>query len=221
MKLVQPSFVVLTPSDYFDGMLARIEVSGRVCYKSEDRITVESAPAFVSMLIKRGHTAMLEHGGLISVLFHVDRGVANEIVRHRIASYAQSSTRYCDYSKGRFGGEVTFIDARPHLPAKDHDFWVACMGECEAAYLTLRERGVSPQMARSVLPLALKTEIVVSMNPTAWRHFFALRIPATAHPQMREVTMPLLAAFRALVPVLFDDVGEAADVWTTELGDTQ
>ena len=206
MKLVPASWSFDEEPDGH-AILARIERSGRVCYKSEDKITVGSAREFVAMLIKRGHFAMLEHGGYIAVRIICDRGVTHEIVRHRIASYAQESTRFCNYSKAKFGSEVTFIDARPHLPGKVHELWVAMLEGTEERYLTLISMGISPQMARSVLPNATKTEIVVTMNPVAWRHFFELRTPETAHPQMREITRPMLRAFRERVPVLFDDVG--------------
>lgn len=205
MKTIKAYTEIITP---IDGkvILRRIEEIGRVCYKSEDRITNESAPAFVAMLIKRGHEAMLEHVSF-SVKFVVDRGVSHEIVRHRIAAYAQESTRYCNYSQDKFGRELTFIkpcfwDDNPAL----YKLWELAMEMAEAEYLSLVDDGAKPEEARSVLPNSLKTEIVVTMNLREWRHFFRLRTAKVAHPQMREVTRPLLASLQTLIPIVFDDI---------------
>lgn len=206
MRLIPASWT-WEPEPDGDEILRRIERAGRTCYKSEDRITDTSAREFVAMLVKRGHFAMLEHGGYVGVRIICDRGVTHEIVRHRIASYAQESTRFCNYSKAKFGSEVTFVDARPHLPEEAHTQWLGALADAEQQYLALLGRGVKPEIARSVLPNATKTEIVVTMNPVAWRHFFELRTAGAAHPQMREITRPMLAAFRTRIPVLFDDVG--------------
>lgn len=206
MKIINAGFEIEN-KEVFDGMLERIEKVGRTCYKSEDRITDESAPKFVGMIIKRGHEAMLEHGGMISVRFIVDRGVSHELVRHRISSFAQESTRFCNYCKGKFGEELTFI--RPCFWKEDtNEFfhWENEMRNSENTYMALIQMGAQPQEARSVLPNSLKTEIVMSANPREWRAFFKLRTPETAHPQMREVTRPLLDKFKELVPVLFDDI---------------
>lgn len=206
MKIINAGFEIEN-KEVFEGMLERIEKVGRTCYKSEDKITTESAPKFVEMIINRGHEAMLEHGGMISVRFIADRGVSHELVRHRIASFAQESTRYCNYSKGKFGEELTFI--KPcfwELGSNEYSAWYYEMKNAESAYMTLIQMGAQPQEARSVLPNSLKTEIVVSANPREWRGFFKLRTPEAAHPQMREVTRPLLDKFKELVPVLFDDI---------------
>lgn len=206
MKVINAGFVIEN-EEVFQGMLERIEKVGRTCYKSEDKITPESAPTFVEMIIKRGHEAMIEHGGLISVRFIVDRGVSHELVRHRIASFAQESTRYCNYGKGKFGEELTFI--KPCFWKEDTNeyfHWECAMKKAENTYMSLIQMGAQPQEARSVLPNSLKTEIVVSANPREWRAFFKLRVADAAHPQMREVTRPLLDKFKELVPVLFDDI---------------
>lgn len=209
MKLVSASFEILEPDDLgsWNTMLVRIERAARTCYKSEERISVFSAEPLVKKLIGSGHHAMLEHGGDISVRFVVDRGVSHELVRHRLASFAQESTRYCNYSRGKFGGECTFIDARPHLSESEWAEWESALATAESYYLSMLEAGVKPQMARSVLPNATKTEVVVTANPREWRHIFELRTSERAHPQMREVMCPLLAEFRRRVTVLFDDVG--------------
>lgn len=206
MKIINAGFE-LENEEVFTGMLERIEKVGRTCYKSENLITEESAPKFVEMIIKRGHEAMLEHGGMISVRFIVDRGVSHELVRHRIASFAQESTRYCNYSKDKFGNDLTFIDPCFWKHGSDeYSAWFYEMERAEKTYLRLIELGAQPQEARSVLPNSLKTEIVVSANPREWRAFFKLRTSSAAHPQMREVAIPLLEKFKEMVPVLFDDI---------------
>lgn len=204
MKVIKPSYEIISKIDGAE-LLREIERIGRVCYKSEDKITDESAPKFVAMLIKRGHEAMLEHGSAISVKFTVDRGVSHEMVRHRIASFAQESTRYCNYGSGKFGGEITVI-APLGLSVAQYDCWYTTCTIAERGYLAMLNDGLSPQMARSVLPNSLKTEIVVTANPREWRKIFSLRTPEAAHPQMREVMIPLLKELQELVPVLFDDI---------------
>ena len=204
MKVITPSYEIISKLDGPE-LLREIERIGRVCYKSEDKITEDSAPKFVAMIIKRGHEAMLEHGSAISVKFTVDRGVSHEMVRHRIASFAQESTRYCNYGSGKFGNEITVI-APLGLTAAQYDYWYTTCGVIEHSYLTMLNDGLSPQMARSVLPNSLKTEIVITANPREWRKIFSLRTPEAAHPQMREVMIPLLKELQGLVPVLFDDI---------------
>jgi len=185
-----------------------IERYGRTCYKSDDReFSEETAKKFVAMLIERGHHSVLEHGS-ITVRFVCDRGVSHEIVRHRIASYSQESTRYCNYAKDKFGNEITVIDPSTHMNQEQINAWRAAMEAAEAFYFDLIKREAKPQMARSVLPNSLKTEIVMTANPREWRHFFALRAAPPAHPQMRELACPLLKEFRERCPVLFDDVGD-------------
>ena len=205
MKIVKASHEIISPLSGVE-MLQMVERAGRVCYKSEDKITVESAPAFVAMLINRRHEAMLEHGPAIAVKFTVDRGVSHEMVRHRVASFAQESTRYCNYGSGKFGNEITVIEPIG-LEATQYSRWKLTCEWAESGYLALIDGGVSPQMARSVLPNSLKTEIIITANPREWRHILTLRTSEAAHPQMREVMIPLLAELKARVPVMFDDIG--------------
>ena len=221
MRKVNAGFEILTPiSEGGIKELQHIEKIGRVCYKSEDRITEdgESAKKFVGMLIKTGHEAMIEHSSL-SVKFTVDRGVSHELVRHRIASFAQESTRYCNYANNKFGGECTFIDIAPgmHLDTKMknmseeelnavYDEWILAMEDAEKHYMRMLEIGATPQIARSVLPNSTKTEITITTNYREWRNFFKLRVPKTAHPQMREVTIELLKELKTRIPVIFDDI---------------
>lgn len=199
-------------------LLKKIEKIGRVCYKSEDKITNDSCFNFVKMLIKHGHEAMIEHG-VITVKLTCDRGVSHEGVRHRIASFAQSSTRYCNYSDDKYGNQITFIDIRGSIDLdtkmKDlpleaveaiiQEWYDACI-DSERHYLRMIELGATPQIARSVLNNSLMTELVITMNCRSWRNFFKLRSPLTAHPAMRELAVPMLGDFKYMIPVMFDDI---------------
>ena len=204
MKIIEPSFWFLPVNG--EEMLRRIERAGRTCYKSENKITKDSARRFVFNIIKNGHESVLEHEK-VTVRITCDRGVTHEIVRHRIASYSQESTRYCNYSNEKFGNELTFI--RPFYwkddPAK-MGVWTNAMQWIEEDYMELIRLGATPQEARAVLPNSLKTEIIVTMNLREWRHFFKLRTSPAAHPQMREVAVPLLETFKHVIPIVFDDI---------------
>lgn len=208
MKVIKPSFEILTPIDR-EAVLKHLETVARTCYKSEDKITEQSAPKMVKGLIKSHHTAMIEHFS-VSVKMIVDRGVSHEIVRHRIASYAQESTRYCNYSQGKFGNEITVI--KPLFfdeGTPEYIIWEESCMQAEKAYNELIEMGRSPQEARSVLPNSLKTEIVVTMNLREWIHFFNLRALGTTgapHPQMKEIAMMVLEEFSNQLPEIFGDV---------------
>lgn len=195
----------------FDGqkILEKIEKVARTCYKSEGKIQEGSAAKMVASLIKSGHEAMLEHAS-VTVKFVVDRGISHELVRHRLASFAQESTRYCNYSKDDFGSEITFIIPE-YLDYKSAGWntWKETMKACEDSYFKLLDIGLTPQEARAVLPSSLKTEVVMTANLREWRHFFKLRALGTTgkpHPQMLEVTVPLLEDFKQMIPVVFDDL---------------
>lgn len=221
MNKIKASYEILTPiSEGGIKELQHIEKIGRVCYKSEDYITEdgESARKFVAMLIRNGHEAMIEHS-FLSVKFTVDRGVSHELVRHRIASFAQESTRYCNYAKDKFGAECAFIDLEPGIMLDNKmkkmsgeeialvmAEWTSAMEDAERHYMRLLELGATPQITRAVLPNSTKTEITVSANYREWRNFFKLRVPADVHPQMREVTIPLLRELKGMIPVIFDDI---------------
>lgn len=205
MKEIRPSFEIM---DDIDGaeILQKLERCGRVCYKSEDKITEGSAEKFIGMILKSGHESVLEHEKL-TVKFICDRGVTHEIVRHRIASYSQESTRYCNYSKDKFGNELTFI--RPCFWADDSEeyaVWKQAMEDIEKTYVKLISLGAKPEEARSILPNSLKTEIVCTMNLREWRHFFRLRTAERAHPQIREISVALLDELKKRIPVIFDDI---------------
>jgi len=205
MKIIKPSFSIKDEINS-DVILKKIETAGRICYKSEGKITENSAEKFIRSIISRGHESVLEHEK-ITVLIICDRGITHEIVRHRIASYSQESTRYCNYFDEKFGSELTFI--LPCFWENNENLlniWKTQMQSIEKAYFEMLKQGASPQEARSILPNSLKTEIVITMNIREWRHFFKLRTTSKAHPQMQEITIPLLKKFRELMPVLFDDI---------------
>ena len=198
MKIISASCHIETPIDGAE-ILKRIEKAGRTCYKSEDRITAESAEAFVRMLIERGHESVFEHES-ITVRFICDRSISHEIVRHRLASYSQESQRYV-----RYDGDIEFIN--PRMPnAKAYEAWQELCERAEEAYRELLSYGVQPQQARSVLPNSTKTEIIMTANLREWRHFLKLRTAKAAHPQMRELTVPLLKELQKQIPVVFDDI---------------
>lgn len=205
MKIVKPYFEFVEEVNAMD-MIKRIERIGRVCYKSEDKITEKSAGKFVQMIIKNGHESVLEHEK-ITVRIVCDRGVSHEIVRHRIASYSQESTRYCNYSDEKFCNEITVI--KPVFwseDSKEYQLWRETVKRVEESYMSLITMGASPQEARSVLPNSLKTEIVVTMNLREWRHFFRLRSSEKAHPQMREIACMMLIDFKKILPDIFTDI---------------
>ena len=205
MKIIKPYTEIIDELNGQD-ILKKIEKCGRVCYKSEDKIAKGSAEKFVANIIKRGHEAVLEHFSF-TVKFVVDRGVSHEIVRHRLASYCQESTRYCNYIKDGFGSEITFI--KPFFLDENTGGWFHWKSSCEFAeyaYFGLLDLGCTPQEARSVLPNSLKTELMMTANLREWRTFFKLRTAPSAHPQMREVTIPLLKELKKLIPVVFDDI---------------
>ena len=215
MKIVNASAEVILPyhdwNEARSAMYRMIERAGRTCYKSEDKITDESAAKFIKQIVKRQHEAMLEHASL-TVRFVVDRGISHELVRHRLASFAQESTRYCNYSSGKFDHELTFI--RPFFldacPPEVEETWNQTMQNCENAYLFMLKEGCSPQEARSVLPNSLKTEVIMTANMREWRHFLRLRaegLTGAPHPQMLEVCIGLLKTLKQNLPEIFEDIG--------------
>ena len=209
MKVIKQSYEILTDlSDPISTILKPIERSGRVCYKSENNITDESCLTFCKNILNRGHEAVIEHSQL-SVRFIVDRAIANELVRHRIASYCQESTRYVNYSKDKFGNEIKVIepddDILP-LGSNNYNIWWSSCKSCEDAYMAMLSNGVKPEIARNVLPLSTATEIVMTANIREWRSVMRLRTTVFAHPQMRSIMRKLLDEFKSKIPVLFDDI---------------
>ena len=305
MKLIKPSFEIITQNSNNDGMLKHIELCGRVCYKSEDKIKDDTAAIFVNGLIKSGHTSVLEHGTVylkltddlyeptgsyarydmnqysrvkldeensiklfssvltdgniefyvttnyrvlvennwlddlqyqceptefhekrVTVKFICDRGVSHELVRHRVFSFSQESTRYCNYSKDKFGNELTFIipswfktlkeasdeillqtyskeqveKGMNHYYAIDNceNEWIISLLDQEVVYISLIDNGWTPQQARAILPNSLKTELMMTGFVSDWKHFFELRCSKAAHPQSQELAIPLEEEFKKL-----------------------
>jgi thymidylate synthase (FAD) len=217
MIVLKPTFEIITPMPW-DEMVKHVERAGRVCYKSEYRIKQGSATQFIRYMIDRGHESVIEHIGF-SVLFTVDRGITHELVRHRLASYSQESTRYCNYANARFGSEIAVIGLGK---AMDLDFsmdaitpeeatlilqeWFQAMQDAEQHYMKMIDLGASAQIARSVLPQSVKADIMVTANIREWRHILRLRTSRAAHPQMREVMIPLLLKLKTECPVFFGDI---------------
>jgi len=209
MKIIKPYFVIMSKIDG-NSIINKLEEVGRTAYKSEKKIPDTSAKYFIKTIIENRHLSVIEHVS-ITVRIICDRGVSHEIVRHRIASYCQESTRYCDYSKDQYNNEITVIeplfwDKKNEKDFKNYHTWENAIKHAEKSYIELIKGGASPQEARAVLPNSLKTEIVVTMNLREWRHFFSLRTSEFAHPQMQELVRPLLNKFKELVPIIFDDI---------------
>lgn len=217
MKIVQASYTIRKLAPWKD-MLQLVEEIARTCYKSEENITDISYENFLRGIIDRGHEAMIEHVGF-SVKFINDRGVSHEEVRHRLASFAQESTRYCDYSKDKFDKNVTYVDISRgiELDTKMRNYtaeqtalilveWMEACQDAERHYFKMLELGATPQIARGVLNNSTKTEIWITMNLREWRHFFSLRADRPAHPQMREQALPLLHDLQEECPLIFGDL---------------
>lgn len=186
--------------------LKLIELAGRTCYKSEEKITESSAFDFVQMVLKRGHESVIEHS-IMTVRFVCDRGVSHELVRHRLAAYSQESTRYCNYSKNKFGSYITVIHPMTILPDTDEWWlWQTAMENAEDSYFKMIRAGVRPEIARGVLPNDLKTEVVMTANFREWRHVFKLRCSSAAHPHIRALMKGLLIEAASAVPVIFEDL---------------
>lgn len=196
MEIVEPYVEILDKINE-SKILSKLELAGRTAYKSEDKITKGSAEKFIRSIIKSGHESVLEHVN-ITVKFVVDRGVTHELVRHRIASYTQESTRYCNYSKKG----VTFIKPPWGFNQLDEDF----LHKVEWHYKHKLLEGQTPQQARAYLPNCLKTEIVTTMNLREWRHVLGLRTKPDCHPQMQQIMFMLLAEFKRKLPVIFEDI---------------
>ena len=270
MKLIKPSFSILPQSEGLEGIYKQIELAGRTCYKSEDKITETSAKEFAERMIKLGHGAMLEHGTVylaipmttyapdavntyrdnahskvndcnefiftdkygdkvaawcvttnlrvlvendcledleflcepteyherrVTVKFICDRGVSHEFVRHRVFSFAQESTRYCNYSKDKFGNELTFIKPCWEMQKDEEELFLLQLEQAQNSYNALISSGWKAQEARAILPNSLKTELVMTGYISDWKHFFELRTAGAAHPQARELALPLKEEF--------------------------
>lgn len=218
MNIIKPSYEIL---DKIDGqaILKKLELIGRVSHKSEDHITETSAAPFVKKLIDLGDESVLEHVS-ITVRFICDRGVSHELVRHRLAAFTQESTRFCNYSQDKFGNQLTFIQpcflhdmTGGKIPnsfgyTSDDNVWYYAMRDAEAAYFGMLREGAKSEEARSVLPNSLKTELIMTANLRELRHILQLRCSKRAHPQCRELMIPLLHELQSKIPIVFDDIAE-------------
>ncbi len=237
MKFIEPSFEILSKDFKRENVLTAIECAARTCYKSEDKITNDSAERLVRSLVKRGHEAMLEHAPTLSVRFICDRGVSHELVRHRLFSFAQESTRYVDYNntgtqfiipewiKGKDRETILNFKYKSINELNDNiesimntfedkkNWWFVsvCMFS-DVYYRSLIETGWKPQQARTVLTNSIKTEIVVTGNVREWRNFFKLRLDRAAHPQMRELTIPLFRSLYADIPEIWEDIADRFNI---------
>lgn len=207
MKIISASTEILTPDEWFNYALKLIEIAGRTCYKSEEKITSDSAAGFVKGIIYNNHQSVLEHFN-VTVRFIVDRGVLAELTRHRLCSYSVESTRFCNYSKDKFKNEITVI--KPCFWSEKsalYNAWKFSCEQSEKSYLWMIKYGAKAEEARSILPMSLKTEIVMTANLRNWRHIFELRCsPKSPHPQMREVMVPLLKKFQEKLPIIFNSI---------------
>lgn len=214
MKVIDQSVTLLACTE---NAAQLIEAAGRTCYKSEDKITEDSAEKFVKMIRKRGHVSVIEHA---SATFRIvtDRGITHEIVRHRLASYSQESTRYCNYGKEKFGKEISVVRPPGLLGTAAYEVWKTAMVSAELDYFRLLEAGAKPQIARSVLPTCLKTEIVMTANFREWSDsFLHLRLAPAAHPQIRVIAYWIWEALNERCPAVFSVNAEAAQVVKSEL----
>lgn len=218
MQKLKANYQIMDKHTLNIDILRKLETVGRVCYKSEDKITEDSARKFIKKILSNHHESVLEHS-LITVKFICDRGISHEVVRHRIGSYSQESTRYCNYAKDKFNNTVKYIDiaegidldgSMKHMSRSEKmeifNVWLEACEDSERHYLKMIELGASPQIARSVLNTSVKTELVMSYNPREWREFFKQRTHISAHPQMRQLTIPLLMELNSLIPVIFEDL---------------
>ncbi len=182
-----------------------IERAGRVCWKSEERMSEDSAPAFIRMIRSKNHASVLEHASA-TFLIKTDRGISHEIVRHRIASFSQESTRYCNYSKDKFANEITVV--KPCGVPEDSAMYEEWFNGCRAAerqYFEMLKCGASPQTARAVLPTCLKTEIVMTANLREWMHFLELRTSPAAHPDIQIIANMIKDQLLSIAPTVFED----------------
>lgn len=209
MIIIPPSYEILTDLDETAVKMQKlIELAGRTCYKSEERITDDSYKSFVNMICNtHKHHSVIEHAS-ITVKFIVNRGFTHELVRHRIASYSQESTRYCNYSKGKFNSSITCIDPQyyvPDLTTEQRQILIQSFINAEKSYFEALEKGVKPEIAREILPTGLKTEIISTMNLRAWLHVLKERTSNNAHPHIRTTMRELHEDFKKAMPIIFHD----------------
>lgn len=232
MRLIKPRVEILDRIDG-DQVIADITTAARTCYKSEDVRTKEKDKALVKRLIESKHEAMLEFSD-VTVKFTTSIGITREIIRHRLSSFANESTRYCNYNKDKFNSEITFIipsyldipegnytywdsdwvdmdKMKIQLPADDKNTvsnWLFALNHAETTYQILSNKGWKAEQAREVLPMSTKSELCMKANLREWRHFFELRCSTAAHPDIRVLALDLLKQMHEKIPVIFDDLYE-------------
>lgn len=205
VNIVAPHVEIMTPLDG-EAILKHLELCARNCYKSEDKITPDSARTMVKKLLELGHEAMIEHYSLTAKLT-CDIGVYKDLTRHRLASFAIESTRYCNYSKGKFGNELSVIKPchiKENTP--EYDLWLKTMQTIEQNYNQMAALGCRPDQLRMLLPHSTKADVIMTANLREWRHIFKLRCAPAAHPTVQEVMDMLLEKLKAEIPVVFDDI---------------
>ena len=216
------SFVILTPEKELRNQLLRIETAGRTCYQSEKKeVTLETAKKFAEMIIKLGHESVLEHSSIVVQFNNLSRGFTHEQVRHRLTGISQESTRYVDYAKKGAGPDLEKFQLKCIVPPHRNEHEkveveggrkmsiVEMFAEYEKFYRALRKADWVPQDARQVLPIGIKSQIVISANFREWRHIFTMRTVKPAHWEIRKVIGDLLEKVQKIVPVVFDDFVEA------------
>lgn len=205
MKIINHKVDIIYPSRVTEWVneARKIEAAARTCYKSENYVSEDSWKSLIKKLKENNHGAMLEFGNFICRIT-TDRGVSHELVRHRLASYAQESTRYCNYGKNKFNNELTFIKpVEIDISKNEFKIWKSAMEAAEESYLTMIEEKVKPENARSVLPISLKTEVVMKCNWRELFHMLDLRTSAAAHPDIRYVMNMIKDVFMENIPELF------------------
>lgn len=203
-RLMNPFYDEICDDFYLQLQLKHVEKCGRICYLSEPKDPEGSTDKFIRMLIKNGHESPLEHGGCTFKIV-TDRAISQEVVRHRLASYSQESTRYCNYANGKFSREITVIESSG-LAENEAREWLDAMEHLERTYLLMIDSGVKPEKARNVLPLCLKTELMMTANFREWRHFLKLRGSRMAHPGIRKIAKQIYEVFQRAIPVLVEDI---------------
>lgn len=208
MKIIEPSFEIVDPTSKKDGikLLQKIERMARISHRSEDRQTSDSWEKFLkAVVIDHGDWSVVEHTSA-TVIFRVDRGVTHELVRHRLFSFTQESTRFVNGKKSYPCG-LEFIQPSGFKEGTQESCWWAdSVVRLEIMYLNMLDNGIRPQEARSILPNSLASTIAVSGNLRAWRWLFLARTTKETHPDFRRITLPLLEEFKNRIPVIFNDI---------------
>lgn len=209
MKIIEPNVEILSNING-DEILKHLELCARNCYKSESNITEDTTSAIkmINKLIELDHTAMLEHFN-ITIKLLCDVGTYKDLTRHRHCSFAIESTRYCNYSKGKFGNEISVIKpCNMDENSGIYHTWLKAMNDMERAYMQMAEIGATPDQLRMILPHSTAASVILTANIREWRHIFNLRCAKAAHPSVRQIMLMTLNEFHNKIPVLFDDLYE-------------